>query len=94
MTDETSSEPNQYELLKTEMQSQFNALKESFEAQSKEQTALIAALKQQNEQLQRALVRSAFTPVEPKEQPKSEEDLYQEEVQRILNKAKSYAKMR
>lgn len=93
MTEEQPQE-NIYETLKNEMQSQYNELKSAFEQSNKEKDDLIASLKSQNEDLQRALVRTAFTVPEPEEQPKSEEEIYMDHVQHLLRKAKTYSKLR
>lgn len=85
---------NAYETLRNEMQAQYNSLKESFEHSNLEKDELIAQLKSQNEDLQRALVRSAFTVPQPSEQPKTEEQLYQDKINAILDKAKQFSRYR
>lgn len=92
MTDE--AEVNPYEQLRSEMNEQYNALKDSFEQSSKEKDELIAQLKEQNELLNRALLRSTFTTPEPKEQPKSEEELYKDRINGLLDRAKQISKSR
>ena len=68
-----------YAKLRDEMAQQFKELKDSFEASNKEKDEIIAQLREQNQGLQRALVRSAMTepPVQEKE-PTPEERYYAE----------------
>lgn len=97
MSDEPISEQpidNPYETLKAEMQSQYMALKDSFEQSNREKDELIAQLKEQNENLNRALLRSAFTTPVQTEPVKTEEQLYQDRISDILNKAKQFSKYR
>lgn len=70
--------------MREEFAQQFKELKDAFEAERKEKEEEIATLKEQNVGLQRALVRSAVTDP-PKEEPapKTEEDLYREELARV-----------
>lgn len=74
--------------LRDEMQSQITALKTSFEEQNKQLTEENATLKQQNIDLQRALVRSATVPDEHHVvQPKSEQQIYEERIKELADKA-------
>ena len=74
--------------LRDEMQSQITALKESFESQNKQLSDENATLKQQNIDLQRALVRSATVPDEHHVvQPKSEQQIYEERIKELADKA-------
>ena len=72
-----------------EMQSQYTALKASFEQSTKEKDELISELKKTNEELKRAVVRSAFSPApaEEKQEP-TEEELYAQRINRIFEKSK------
>lgn len=79
--------------LRDEMQEQFNTLRDSYEAQRKEQSELIEKLKEQNEGLQRALVRSATLPPEKKEVEKTEEELYKEHIDALAQKTYEYMRM-
>lgn len=91
MTDEPVPDQNPYEQLKSEMQAQYNELKSAFEASTKEKDDLIAQLQQSNQDLQRALLRSAFT--EGPSQPASEktpEQEYEENIQTLYEKSKAY----
>ena len=60
-TDPAPEPVNPYEQLKSEMQAQYNELKSAFENSTKEKDELIAQLQKSNQDLQRALLRSAFT---------------------------------
>lgn len=83
MTEETTQIEDSVVALRDEMNAQFNELKQSFEATLKEKEELISQLKEQNTGLQRALVRSAVMDPPKVEEPKTEEDLYNEEVERL-----------
>ena len=97
MTEEKADEQPKYSddylKLKEELNAQFNELKASFEASNKEKDDIIAQLKEQNQGLQRALVRSAVSDP-PKEEPKepTEEELYQQEVDTLAKKTMEYMK--
>lgn len=83
MTEETTQIEDPVVTLRDEMNAQFNELKQSFEATLKEKDELISQLKEQNTGLQRALVRSAVMDPPKVEEPKTEEQLYDEEVARL-----------
>ena len=93
MTDEPTPD-NPYEQLKSEMQAQYNELKSAFEASTKEKDDLIAELKQSNQDLQRALLRSAFTegPSQPAPE-KTPEQEYEEKIQDLFTRSKEYQRM-
>ena len=93
MTDEPTPD-NPYEQLKSEMQAQYNELKSAFEASTKEKDDLIAELKQSNQDLQRALLRSAFTegPSQPAPE-KTPEQEYEENIKTLFEKSKAYQRM-
>lgn len=78
--------------LRDEMNAQFAQLKESFEASIKEKDEIIAQLKEQNVGLQRALVRSAVMDPPKQDVPKSQEELYQDELNRRIERTKFYMK--
>lgn len=95
MTEEESTPTysDDYLKLKEEMNAQFNELKQAFEATAKEKDEEIAKLKEQNQGLQRALVRSAVTDP-PAEEPKepTEEELYQAQVDDQAKRTLEYMK--
>ena len=93
MTDEPTPD-NPYEQLKSEMQAQYNELKSAFEASTKEKDDLIAELKQSNQDLQRALLRSAFTEGPSQSEPvKTPEQEYEENIKTLFEKSKAYQRM-
>ncbi len=87
-------EPNEYEKLRNEMNAQFQALKDAFEAKQKDDEATIQQLKDDNVKLQTALLRSAFTesPTQPQKE-KSQEEIYQDTVADLFEKSKKYKSM-
>lgn len=92
MTEETPEPTDTLTALKEEMQSQYNALKTSFEAKFDELNTTNESLKKENEELKRALVNSTFTtPVKNiEDEEKTEEDLYAEKIDALVEKTKSY----
>ena len=93
MTDEPTPD-NPYEQLKSEMQAQYNELKSAFEASTREKDDLIAELKQSNQDLQRALLRSAFTEGPSQSAPvKTPEQEYEEKIQDLFTRSKEYQRM-
>lgn len=80
--------------LRDEMNAQFAEMKSSFEASLKEKDELIAQLKEQNQGLQRALVRSAVMDPPKVEVPKTEEELYEENVKRLSERTLNIMKAR
>lgn len=73
--------------LRNEMQTQYNALKETMDSALKERDEAIAKLTQEKQALQNALVVSSISPrTEEEEVPKTEEQLYQETVERLAKK--------
>lgn len=88
MTDE-QPEPVSIEDAVKEMQSQYAALKESFEQATKEKDDIISELRKTNEELKRAVVRTAFSPAPPeeKEEPTPEE-IYAQRIGAILERSK------
>ena len=85
---------NPYEQLKQEMQAQYNELKSAFENSTREKDELIAQLQQSNQDLQRALLRSAFTEGPSQSAPaKTPEQEYEEKIQALFEKSKNYQRM-
>lgn len=92
--DEPTQEKNEYEKLRDEMNQQFQALKESFEAKQNEDAEVIKKLTEDNKNLQTALMRSAFTtPPEPVVKPKTDEEVYNDRIAELLAKSKKYKSM-
>ena len=87
MTDESNPSPapaekkSDVEKLRDEFTAQFTTLKQSFESELTALKTENTSLKETNDELRRALVRSATTPAPaPAEKPKTEEELYQEKI--------------
>ena len=95
MTDEPVPETvNPYDTLKQEMQAQYNELKSAFEASTREKDDLIAQLQESNRDLQRALLRSAFTEGPSQSAPeKTPEQEYEEKIQDLFTRSKEYQRM-
>lgn len=94
MTEEPEQAQDElYLKLKEEMQQEFQTLKDAFENERTELQATIAKLEEQNQGLQRALVRSATTePPAEEAKPPTEEELYQAEVDRCAENTKKLMK--
>ena len=91
--DETQ-EISPIEQLRNEFQEQFSALKTSFEESTREKDELIAQLQQSNQDLQRALLRSAFTEGPSQSEPvKTPEQEYEEKIKALYEKSKEYQRM-
>ena len=85
MTDEPNppapAEKSDVEKLRDEFTAQFTTLKQSFESELTALKTENTSLKEMNDDLRRALVRSATTPAPaPAEKPKTEEELYLENI--------------
>ena len=79
--------------LRDEFQSQFNTLKTTFEEENKKNLETISSLKKENEDLHRALIRSAQLPPAEQPQQKTEEQIYQEQIAEYAKKSIAYEKM-
>ena len=94
MSDSEQPDVNPYEQLKQEMQAQYNELKSAFENSTKEKDELIAQLQESNRDLQRALLRSAFTEGPSQSAPaKTPEQEYEEKIQDLYQRSKEYQRM-
>lgn len=93
-TDPVGQQDDLYTKLKEEMQTEFSTLKEAFEAERRELNDTIAKLTEQNQGLQRALVRQATTepPAKAEEHIPTEEELYAAEVERCAQNTKEKMK--
>ena len=86
MTDDPNAPPapaekSDVEKLRDEFTAQFTTLKQSFESELTALKTENTSLKEMNDDLRRALVRSATTPAPaPAEKPKTEEELYLENI--------------
>lgn len=72
--------------LRDEMNEQFAQLKASFEAQMQEKEAELVRLKDENQSLHRALVRSAVMDAPKEEKPKTERELYEDRIKVLADK--------
>ena len=99
MTEEAQDQPQQTQTedpiakLRDEFQSQFNTLKTTFEEENKKNLDTITQLKKENEDLHRALIRSAQLPPAEQPQQKTEEQIYQEQITEYAKKSIAYEKM-
>ncbi len=78
--------------LRDEFQKEFSTLKETFETENKKNLETISKLTKENEDLHRALVRSAQLPPEQKPQEKTEQEIYQEKIAELSKKSIAYEK--
>ena len=89
MSDEPNSPETQVDpiqSLRDEFAEQFATLKQSFESQLSERDETITKLKEENDSLHRALVRSAMTTPATPAPVKTEQDIYNERVQALAEK--------
>lgn len=89
--DETQ-EISPIEQLRNEFQEQFTTLKESFEASNKEKDELIEQLKSHNQELERALIRSAVH--EAPAPQKTSDQIYSEKISALADKTLNYMRSR
>lgn len=88
MTDEPASETvNPYEELKAEMVSQMNDLRTAFDSYKEEKEKELTQLKEDNKNLQRALIRETFSPVAAPEPEQTEEQRYKEKIIALAERA-------
>ena len=73
--------------LRNEFQEQFNTMKETFAAENKKNLETISQLTKENEDLHRALVRSAQLPPEQTAKEKTPEEIYQEKIIALADKS-------
>lgn len=87
----TTPESDLITSLRNEMQTQYNTLKETMDSALKERDETIAKLTQEKQALQNALVVSSISPKPVEEEvPKTKEQLYQEDIDRLAKKTLSY----
>ena len=91
---ETSEQPSEIEKLRNEFQEQFATLKTSFESELKKSTDENAALRKENEELHRALVRSAQLPPQQTPVQKTEQEIYAERINALAAKSLAIEKER
>ena len=91
---ETSEQPSEIEKLRNEFQEQFATLKTSFESELKKSSEENAALRKENEELHRALVRSAQLPPQQTPVQKTEHEIYAERINALAAKSLAIEKER
>ena len=91
---ETSEQPSEIEKLRNEFQEQFATLKTSFESELKKSSEENAALRKENEELHRALVRSAQLPPQQTPVQKTEQEIYAERINALAAKSLAIEKER
>ena len=77
----------------TTLQTELSNLKQAFETQQKQYEDTINKLQQENTSLQRSLIRNALTPEATPPQPKTEEQIYEENIQQLADKTIRYMEM-
>lgn len=99
MTDSESKNDNQpqteddYTDALTALQTELSNLKQAFESQKQEYQDTITKLQQENTSLQRSLIRNALTPEATPPQPKTEEELYNENINQLADKTLNLMKV-
>lgn len=87
----TEEQPLTIESIRDEMKAQYDSLKTEFDNAIKTKDEEIANLKSLNTELNKALIKSAFTPTQsPEPEPKSEEELYKESIDSIYERSKRF----
>lgn len=100
MTDEQpeqksgAEQPSEIEKLRNEFQEQFATLKSTFETELKKSKEENDRLSKENEDLHRALVRSAQLPPAAAPVQKTEEELYAEKIKKYAEKSIAIEKAR
>ena len=99
MTDEQTSpesqeQPSEIEKLRNEFQEQFTTLKSSFESELKKMNDENSSLKKENEELHRALIRSAQLPPQQVPVQKTEQEIYSERINALAAKSIAIEKQR
>lgn len=92
-TSKTDTTEDSITSLRNEFQEQFSTLKETFEAENKKNLETIEKLTKENEDLHRALVRSAQLPPTQPEKQKTEEEIHQEKIAEYAKRSIAYEKM-
>lgn len=85
----TPPQPSEVEKLRDEFAEQFATMKAAFENEIAELKKTNQAITAHNQELERALIRSAVNDAPPSEKPKekTEAELYDEKIQALAKKA-------
>lgn len=79
--------------LRDEFQTQFTQLKTTFETENKKNLETISQLQKENEDLHRALIRSAQMPKEEPPPQKTEEEIYADKIIALSERSKQIERL-
>ena len=79
--------------LRDEFQTQFTQLKTTFETENKKNLETISQLQKENEDLHRALIRSAQMPKEEPPPEKTEEEIYADKIIALSERSKQIERL-
>ncbi len=79
--------------LRDEFQTQFTQLKTTFETENKKNLETISQLQKENEDLHRALIRSAQMPKEEPPSQKTEEEIYADKIIALSERSKQIERL-
>lgn len=79
--------------LRDEFQTQFTQLKTTFETENKKNLETISQLRKENEDLHRALIRSAQMPKEEPPPQKTEEEIYADKIIALSERSKQIERL-
>lgn len=95
--EDQKSDPQQSEdpiaKLRDEFQTQFTQLKTTFETENKKNLETISQLQKENEDLHRALIRSAQMPKEEPPPQKTEEEIYADKIIALSERSKQIERL-
>ena len=95
--DQKKTDPQQSEdpiaKLRDEFQTQFTQLKTTFETENKKNLETISQLQKENEDLHRALIRSAQMPKEEPPPQKTEEEIYADKIIALSERSKQIERL-
>ena len=90
-TDPQSEDP--IAKLRDEFQTEFTQLKTTFETENKKNLETISQLQKENEDLHRALIRSAQMPKEEPPPEKTEEEIYADKIIALSERSKQIERL-
>ena len=95
--DQKNTDPQQSDdpiaKLRDEFQTQFTQLKTTFETENKKNLETISQLQKENEDLHRALIRSAQMPKEEPPPQKTEEEIYADKIIALSERSKQIERL-
>ena len=92
-TDPQPKEDDPIAKLRDEFQAQFTQLKTTFETENKKNLETISQLQKENEDLHRALIRSAQIPGEEPQKQKTEEEIYADRIIALSERSKQIERL-